>query len=228
MPSDGQDKPCIIAIDGPAGAGKSTAARKLAEKLGLSYLDTGAMYRALTYKALTNHIDLENEEELVQLARKTIIDLENSSAGVRVMLDGQDVSKEIRNLEVTNNTFYVARTPAVRAMMVEWQRAMGSKKGIVAEGRDIGTVVFPQATRKFYLDAHVEERTHRRVKELQEKGQKVDQKKLLREVKERDQKDMARPVGPLKKAKDAIVIDSTDMTVDEVVEAMLKYIPPHG
>lgn len=215
----------IITIDGPAGAGKSTTAKALAKKLGFAYLDTGAMYRALTFKALREKINLEAEEDLVALARRTKIDLKRDvQTGLKIFLDGEDISEAIRTLEVTNNTFYIARAAKVREIMVDWQRAIGSKENIVVEGRDIGTVVFPQATRKFYLDADFSERSLRRIKELEVKGKKVDAQKLREELQERDQKDFTRKVSPLKKADDAVVIDSTALSVDQVVEKMISYI----
>lgn len=214
----------IITIDGPAGAGKSTVAKQLAQKLDLSYLDTGAMYRALTLKAIRQNVDLENENDLVAMARQTNIDLENHTTGIKVILDGNDVSEDIRTTEVTNKTFYVAQKPRVREIMVEWQRLLGSKKGVVVEGRDVGTVVFPQANNKFYLDANINERSRRRIEELREKGNDVDADKLAIELKERDNKDLTRSVGPLRKADDAVFIDSTHLTIDEVIEEMMKHI----
>lgn len=214
----------IVTIDGPAGAGKSTVAKRLAERLNLAYLDTGAMYRALTLKAIRQNVNLEDEAALVILARQTKIDLENHTTSVKVLLDGEDVSEDIRTLEVTNKTFYVARAPRVRGIMVEWQRVIGGRRGVVVEGRDAGTVVFPQATNKFYLDAKVEERSRRRIDELREKGKEVDAHQLTVELKERDNKDLTRSVGPLKKADDAVFIDSTHLGIDEVVEEMMKHI----
>jgi len=222
MMSDQSQK--IITIDGPAGAGKSTVAKRLAQRLDLSYLDTGAMYRALTLKALQKNVNLENEDDLAAMARKTHIDLEKHAAGVKVILDGKDVSQEIRTVEVTNKTFYVAQKPRVREIMVEWQRLFGNKKGIVVEGRDVGTVVFPQANNKFYLDANLEERSRRRVEELREKGNDVDVDKLRNELAERDNKDLTRSVGPLRKADDAVFIDSTHLTIEEVIDEMMKHI----
>lgn len=214
----------IITIDGPAGAGKSTAAKRLAERLNLSYLDTGAMYRALTLKAIRQNVNLEDEDALAAMAGRTTIGLGDHASGTKVFLDGEDVSEDIRSVEVTNKTFYVARAPRVREIMVERQRLIGSRQGVVAEGRDIGTVVFPYATNKFYLDADVEERSRRRIAELRGKGKEVDARRIAVEMKERDRKDLTRPVGPLKKADDAVLIDSTHLSVEEVVEEMMRHI----
>ena len=222
---DNKTETVIVAIDGPAGAGKSTIAKNLAERLNFSYLDTGAMYRALTLKALRMAIDLEDESALEALAHQTQVNLEgNTKTGLKVLLDGEDVSPDIRSLEVTNNTYYIARAPKVRNIMVQWQRAIGSQKDIVVEGRDIGTVVFPQAKVKFYLDADFDERAKRRIDELKEKGKDFDENKLKEELKDRDHKDFTRTVGPLKKADDAVVIDSTSLSVDGVVDKMMEYI----
>ncbi len=215
----------VITIDGPAGAGKSTTARELARRLNFSYLDTGAMYRALTLKALENKINLEDEEALVALAHQTTIDLKTDAhQTLHVLLDGRDVSEAIRSVEITNNTFYAARAPKVRAIMVEWQRRIGAKTSIVVEGRDAGTVIFPNAKYKFYLDADFNERCQRRIKELQAKGEVVNETLLKQDLQERDQKDFTRKVGPLKKADDAIVIDSTGLTVPQSTEKILKFI----
>ncbi|MCC6758140.1 MAG: (d)CMP kinase [Candidatus Omnitrophica bacterium] len=214
----------VIAIDGPAGAGKSTVAKALAQKLGISYLDTGAMYRALTLKAMRAKVNLEDGAQLAQLAQRTKIEFKPTGQGLNILLDGEDVSEDIRSPEVTNNTFYSARAPEVREIMVKWQREIGQKQSVVAEGRDIGTVVFPNATKKFYLDANFEERAQRRVKELREKGKNVDEKELQKELGDRDQKDFSRKVGPLKKADDAIVIDSSGNTVDQTAEILLDYL----
>ena len=218
--------PQVITIDGPAGAGKSTVAKRLAQKLHFSYLDTGAMYRALTLKALRQNANLEDEDQLAALAQQTTLDLENHPNGIKVFLDGEDVSQQIRTLEVTNHTFYIARASKVRAIMVKWQQRMGQKKNVLIEGRDTGTVVFPHANYKFYLDADTEERTQRRIKDLEKQGQAIDQEHLKKEIIERDQKDMTRKVGALKKADDAVFIDTTRLSVEDVVEKMLSYI--HG
>ena len=219
------NKTVVVTIDGPAGAGKSTVAKQLAKAMSFSYLDTGAMYRALTLKAMREKVNLESEADLVRLAQRTNIHLEgNTQTGLKVFLDGDDVSEAIRSLEVTNNTFYIARAPGVREIMVGWQRAIGQKNNVVVEGRDVGTVVFPTAKHKFYLDADFAERARRRIQELRDKGKGIDETQLKQDLKERDEKDFTRKVGPLKKAADAVVIDSTGLTVDGVVQAILAHI----
>jgi CMP/dCMP kinase len=218
-------KPLVITLDGPAGAGKSTVAKGLAQRLGMTYLDTGAMYRALTLKALRLKIDLTNEQALADLADQTKINYKQMPDGsLHVTLDGEDVADAIRTTEVTNNTFYTARASKVREMMVGWQRDIASGRSIVTDGRDQGTVVFPTAQYKFYVDADFEERFGRRLRELRQAGKPVDEAQLRADMQDRDQKDFNRKVGPLKKADDAIVIDSTGMTVDGTVDVIMKYI----
>jgi len=213
----------VITLDGPAGAGKSTVAKALAKKLGIAYLDTGAMYRALTLKGLRLKMDLSDEEALTMLARNTKISFKEMPDGsLNITLDGEDVSVAIRTPEVTNNTYYAARTPGVRTLMVAWQRAIGEARSLVTDGRDQGTVVFTDARYKFYMDADVEERVQRRYKELIAAGKTVDLDQLRLDIKERDHKDFSRSVGPLKKAHDAIIIDSTALTVDQVVDKIMK------
>ncbi len=225
MPSNKELHPIVVAIDGPAGSGKSTVAKEVAKRLGFTYLDTGAMYRSLTLKSLQNNINLEDENQLIALAKETLIDFRMSpDHHLLVFLDGQDVSTAIRTSEVTNNTFYIARVPGVREVMVDRQRDIGSKNNIVAEGRDIGTVVFPKAKRKFYLDANFEERTQRRFKELKEKDKPVECLEVQKDLKDRDTKDFTRKVGPLKIAEDAIVIDSTQMSIEDVVQKLIEII----
>jgi cytidylate kinase len=215
----------VITLDGPAGAGKSTVAKALALRLGITYLDTGAMYRALTLKALRLKMDLSDEEALTNLARNTKISFKEMPDGsLHVTLDGEDVSAAIRSLEVTNNTFYAARTAGVRTLMVASQRAIGTSRSIVTDGRDQGTVVFTDARHKFYVDADVDVRIERRFKELTAAGKKVDIAQLSIEMKERDRKDFTRTVGPLKKATDAITIDTTGLTIDQTVDKIMKLI----
>jgi cytidylate kinase len=215
----------IITLDGPAGAGKSTVAKELSRLLKISYLDTGAMYRAVTLKALREGVNLEDEDALGALAKRTKIDFaDDGKGGLNIMLDGKDVSVHIRSLEVTNNTFYAARAPKVREILVEWQKAFGQARSLVGEGRDLGTVVFPKATYKFYLDADVNERCDRRIRELKAQGKVFDEAQLRRDLIERDQKDLSRAVGPLKKSSDMIVVDSTGLNVEQTAQKILKLI----
>jgi cytidylate kinase len=214
----------VIAVDGPAGSGKSTVSKTVASRLGLLYIDTGAMYRALTLKAMQRGMDFEDESALVSLAASTRIDLEDQGGKLKVFLDGEDVSGLIRTPELTANVKYIARIPGVRGEMVKLQRAIGEAHGAVLEGRDIGTVVFPDADYKFYLDASVEERARRRFRELSALGEKVHLAAIKKDVIERDESDMKRSVGALKKATDAVFIDTTDLSVDKVVEKVLSYI----
>lgn len=218
-------KKLIIAIDGPAGSGKSTVAKEIAKRLGLLYVDTGAMYRALTLKALKENIAFNDEKALVELARRTTIDSKtNSDFKLSVLLDGADVSEEIRKLYVTNNVKYVARLPKVRQEMVKLQRKAASSGRAVLEGRDIGTVVFPDADKKIYLDASVDERIKRRYNELKEKGHEITRDEIEEDVITRDHTDRTRDVAPLKKADDAVVIDTTDLTVAEVADRIVREI----
>lgn len=215
----------VITLDGPAGAGKSTVAKSLAGRLGISYLDTGAMYRAMTLKALRLKMDLTDEEALTALARNTKITFtEMPDGALNITLDGEDVSVAIRTPEVTNSTFYIARVPGVRTLMVAWQRAIGQSRSIVTDGRDQGTVVFTDAKYKFYVDCDVEERVQRRYKELIAAGKTIDLEQLRADMKERDQKDFSRAVGPLKKAPDAVTVDSTGLTVEGTVDKIMKLI----
>ncbi len=214
----------VVTIDGPAGAGKSTVAKALARELGFAYLDTGAMYRALTLKGMRRGVDWEDEEALVRLAAGTRVALASAGPSPVVRLDGEDVTEAIRMPEVTAKTFYVARAPRVREILVAWQRRMGEDADIVVEGRDAGTVIFPRAAIKFYLDAEPDERRRRRLEELRAKGVEVDPERLRREMEERDRKDRNRPVGPLRRAGDAIPVDSTRMPVEEVVAFMAAQV----
>jgi cytidylate kinase len=215
----------IITLDGPAGAGKSTVAQGLAKRLGVNYLDTGAMYRAMTLKALRLKVTMADEEALFTLAKGTTISFQEGPTGrLHVTLDGEDVELDIRSVEVTNNTFYTARAPKVRDVMVGWQRAIAEKSPVVTDGRDQGTVVFPNASYKFYVDADFEERVQRRLRDLSQAGKTVDVAQLRADMKERDQKDFTRSVGPLKKAHDAIIIDSSGLSVDQTVEKIMKHI----
>ncbi|MBN2453384.1 MAG: (d)CMP kinase [Candidatus Omnitrophica bacterium] len=214
----------IVAIDGPAGSGKSTVSKLIAKKLGLLYIDTGAMYRALTLKAVRQGLNLEDSDRLADLARSTRVDLVNAAGTLKVLLDGEDVSGLIRTPELTNDVKFVARVGGVRSEMVKQQRAIGIRANAVLEGRDIGTVVFPDARYKFYLDADVAERARRRHKELVESNRQADLAAVKSDVEKRDESDMKRSLGALKKADDAVFIDTTDLSIDEVVEKILSYI----
>jgi len=211
----------IVAIDGPAGAGKSTVARRLADALGFVLLDTGALYRAVALAAQRGKVavtDAARSGALAEdLARRNAIRLE----GDRVMLDGEDVSTAIRTPEIGMDASTVSAHPAVRKALLDMQRAAGEKGGIVAEGRDIGTVVFPDAEHKFFLTASPEERAKRRHEELVAKGQSITLEDVLAEVKRRDTQDTTRAVAPLKPAPDALQIDSSTMPVEAVLELIL-------
>ncbi|MGC1370968.1 MAG: (d)CMP kinase [Candidatus Sulfotelmatobacter sp.] len=205
----------IIAIDGPAGAGKSTIASRLARKLGYINLESGAMYRALALKAIDNDISFDDEAALVKLAEQSKIKLEPTIGGNRTLLDGQDVSSRIREADVTEAASRVSVHPGVRAWMVAHQRAMGAGGGIVMEGRDIGTKVFPDADLKIFLDADPVVREQRRMEQQKIKGEVPSN--LAADLRERDRRDRTRAASPLVAADDAVVIDSTKMNEDEVL-----------
>jgi CMP/dCMP kinase len=206
----------IIAIDGPAGAGKSTIASRLARKLGYINLESGAMYRALALKAIEKDISVDDEAALVKLAEQSQIKLEPTVGGNRTLLDGHEVSARIRERDVTEAASRVSIHPAVRAWMVSHQRAMGAGGGIVMEGRDIGTKVFPDADLKIFLDADPVVREQRRMEQLKIKGDVPAN--LAADLRERDRRDRERAASPLVAASDAVVIDSTKMSEDEVLE----------
>lgn len=217
-----------IAIDGPAGAGKSTLARRIAERLGILYVDTGAMYRALTWKALANKVNLKDKAELRNLAVRTDITLAYNMGQVRVFCDGTEVTDEIRSPEVSRWVPVVAADEEVRAIMVEKQQAIAREQSVVMDGRDIGLCVLPDADYKFYLTASLEERARRRAKELVKKGYKVNFQEVKEEIRERDKLDTERLVGPLTVLPDSIVIDTSDMSPDEVVSRVLSLIGEDG
>ncbi|MEH6906925.1 (d)CMP kinase [Neobacillus drentensis] len=218
------EKKISIAIDGPAAAGKSTVAKIVAEKLSYIYIDTGAMYRALTYKAIMNQLNLEDEDMLLETLLSTVIQLQPSDKGQLVFLDDRDVTNEIRFAEVTNSTSYVAKHPKVREEMVRRQQAFATEGGVVMDGRDIGTHVLPGAEVKVFLLASVEERAERRHNENIQKGFPSDLEKLKEEIARRDKIDSEREVAPLKKADDAVEIDTTSLTIQDVVEKIMVLV----
>ena len=217
-----ENKP-VIAIDGPAGSGKSTIAVLVAKILGFKYIDTGAMYRAVTLKVIKQKINVKNEAELNEMLHNTDIELKYNG-GLKVFLDGEDVTEDIRTPEVTKSSSDIADSVTVRSRLVLLQQRMGREGGIVMDGRDIGSVVFPDAKFKFYLDASVDERAKRRCKELAEKGIKQDVESVKKDIIERDNRDLSRPVGALKLVEGAINIDTTNMTIDEVVNSVTKKV----
>jgi len=213
----------IVAIDGPAGAGKSTVAKILAKRLGFLYIDTGAMYRALTLKALDNNVDIRDEDKINRLALETRIDLRSNPDGsLSVILDGRDVSLEIRKPRITEYVSDVSKIKGVRQVLVKMQRELGEKGDCVLEGRDIGTVVFPRAQKKFFIDASSEVRVNRRFKELKGLNQNVAESDVAKDLSNRDKIDSTREVSPLRKAEDAISIDTTKLSIEGVVEKMLE------
>ncbi|MEJ8776810.1 (d)CMP kinase [Pseudogracilibacillus sp. ICA-222130] len=210
-----------IAIDGPAAAGKSTVAKQLAEALSIIYIDTGAMYRALTYVALQNNVSLTDEKALMDILHDTSITLQQSPNGQLVFVDGKDVTMTIREENVTNHVSLVATHRLIREEMVERQRQLAANQNVVMDGRDIGTHVLPDAEVKIFLIASVEERAERRHQENIAKGFSSNLKQLKQEIQERDELDMNREVSPLIKANDAIEIDTTSLSIEQVVEKIL-------
>lgn len=214
----------IVAIDGPSGAGKSTVARRLARELGYLYMDTGAMYRAVALNVLESEIDPSDAKELRKILEDIRVKLIEKDSGLRLLLNGRDVTEEIRTPEMSQMASKISELQAVRERMVGIQRDMASQGGLVAEGRDIGTVVFPRAEVKIYLDASEPERARRRSQELLARGKQVTLEETLREMNERDRRDQERTLSPLRKAEDAMVIDSTSLGVDAVVDRIVNEI----
>ncbi|MGN6732460.1 MAG: (d)CMP kinase [Candidatus Binatia bacterium] len=219
-----RDADLIIAIDGPSGAGKSTLAKKLAEQLGFIYLDTGAMYRALALKILRQGVDLADDQKLAELVNTTAVDLQCDRAELKVLLDEKNVASEIRTPAVSQMASKASALKIVRDRMLDLQRRLGQRGSVVAEGRDIGTVVFPDAEVKIFLSASAAERARRRCAELRAAGQPVDLDVTLREIEERDKRDSERALAPLQQAQDALVIDSSNSTADEVAARVLAEI----
>ena len=203
----------VIAIDGPAGAGKSTISKLIAKNLGINYIDTGAMYRAITYKCIKEDIDVNDIQRVVDLCSRTDVDFVDNY----IYLDGQRLNEEIRSLQVSSRVSDVAKIPQVREFLLEKQREIGKRSDVILDGRDVGTHIFPDAKYKFFLNASAQERGRRRYQELIDKGQSVALEEIIEDIKKRDYIDSTREVAPLVKADDAIEVDTTSMTIDQVV-----------
>ncbi len=219
----------IVAIDGPAGTGKGTITKLIAKEMGLVNIDTGAMYRSITLECLNNGINsalsiVEDKEKIIEIAKKCKIEIEHIGEEQKIILNGKDVSKEIRSSEVTALVSPISSIPEVREIMVDLQRKMAEEKDVIMEGRDITTVVFPNANVKIYLDADVEERAKRRYKENIEKGIETTYDEVLKSIKERDENDKNKKVGALKIAKDAIIVDTTKLNIEQVKEEVKNII----
>lgn len=212
----------VIAIDGPAGSGKSTTARLVAKKLRFMYLDTGAMYRAVTLKALRRKVDLRIEKTVVDLLQDTRLDFVNVGGHWQMLLDDENVTRKIRSLRVNRQVSTVAAMPAVRQWLVARQRVFGQRGQIVADGRDIGTVVFPNAQLKIFLTASLEERARRRLKDFARSGETIGLQQVIDELKARDEMDSTRAASPLKKAPDAIELDTTHLSIEQQVDFIVQ------
>lgn len=217
-------KPLIIAIDGPSGAGKSTLGRRLARELGLLYIDTGAMYRAVALAVAAASVGVKDDARVADVARNASITLEGDPDSLRVLLDGRDVSRDIRGEEAGRAASVVSAIPAVRRELVRRQREMGAREGGVLDGRDIGTVVFPDADVKFFITARPEERARRRFDEESAKSREQSFEATLADINERDLRDSTRDDSPLKIADDAVVIDTTELSIEEVFARMLQVV----
>ena len=214
----------IIAIDGPAGAGKSTIAKLIAKQLGLVYIDTGAMYRAVGLKAKRNNIACSEQEKIEEMLKNTEVELKNENGATAVYLDGENVSTEIRLPEISRMASDISVVPVVRYAMVEMQRSMANKTDTILDGRDIGTFVLPNADVKIFLTASVEERAERRYKELIARGENVKREDVRSDIEKRDYNDSHRALAPLKKADDATEVDTTGMTIDQVCEKIISLV----
>ncbi|MEK7851549.1 MAG: (d)CMP kinase [Deltaproteobacteria bacterium] len=217
-------KKIIVAIDGPSGSGKSTVAKRLAGKLGYMYIDTGAMYRAVALQAKRDNIDINDSAALIRLCESVKLEFVPDNGGLRTILNGEDVSEAIRTPEMSMAASDISARKEVRQALLSLQRRMGENGGVVLEGRDVGTVIFPNAEAKFFLDASLEERGKRRYKELAAKGMDVTLEQTVDDVRKRDINDSSREIAPLKKADDAVLIDSTNIGVEQVVEKMMEFV----
>ena len=218
----------IIAIDGPAGSGKSTIAKIVAEKLNFRYIDTGSMYRSVAWKSLQKNTTLKDEDAVADIASKVQIELVSGKNGQLVFVDGENITEQLKVEEISRGAAIVAAQPKIRKIMTTKQRKLGKQGMVVMDGRDIGTVVFPQAEKKFFLDADPKERGRRRFAELKEKDQarNADLATIIEQIVQRDHEDRNRKIAPLKQAKDAMLIDTTNLSIDQVVKEIIKTINP--
>ena len=214
----------IIAVDGPAGSGKSTIAKKLANQLGFRYLDSGAMYRAFTWKATSVNLNFNDKEGLCKLLDSTNIKMKCTEDGLKIFVDGVDVTNEIRHPSITKNVHCIANLSFVREKMVELQRDFTRGEDVIAEGRDMGTVVFPDADKKIYLDADIKERAKRRYPELKTFNDESNLNNVIEDLRQRDHRDSTRKFAPLKKTHDALYLDTTNLKIEEVVNCLIKEI----
>lgn len=214
----------IITIDGPAGAGKSTLAKRVAAQLGYAFLDTGAMYRSATWWAIHNSVDMTDKNALANSTREIPLDMKERNGTLTIHVDNTDITQAIRTPEITNAIKCLDGIPAVREKMVGLQRKMASQAPTVADGRDMGTVVFPHAKAKIFLEASLEERTRRRALEMEEKGIDFDPDELKSEIHRRDENDRNRSISPLKPADDALILDTSHMSLDEVESTIINYV----
>ena len=214
----------IVGIDGPAGSGKGTVTKKVANKLGLINIDTGITYRCVALEVLNKNISLDDKEQIIETARNIKIDIDNTPDGDIVYLEGKNVTKDIRSKEVTKVVSPVSSIKEVRFLMVDMQRKLAEGKNVIMEGRDICTYVFPNADVKIYLDASIEERAKRRYKENQEKNIDMTYDEVYESIRKRDENDKTKEIGALKKAEDSIVVDTTSLSIDEVVDKIIEII----
>ena len=214
----------VVGIDGPAGSGKGTVTKIIANRLGLINIDTGITYRCVALEVLNRNISIDEKEKIIEVAKNINIDIKNTPDGDTVFLNGKDVTRDIRSKEVTEIVSPVSSIKEVRILMVELQRKLARCKNVIMEGRDICTYVFPNADVKIYLDASIEERARRRYKECQEKNINMTYEEVYENIRKRDENDKAKEIGALKVAKDSIIVDTTSLTIEEVVEKIIKII----
>lgn len=216
--------PTVITVDGPSGSGKGTLCQLLAKKIGFHLLDSGALYRLVALAALNQQVDINNQQAMENVAAQLDVRFDTAAENTRILLNGEDVTNAIRSEIISMNASIVAAYPGVRKALLKRQRDFRQLPGLVADGRDMGTTVFPEADLKIFLTASAEARAQRRYKQLIEKGEEVDLDELIKDIQERDERDSNRTVSPLKPAPDAVLLDSTQMTIQEVLEAMLSLV----